>query len=292
MGTCFYFKHYCNMSESVLILKLEKRFGIKGYAWWNKLMELLYENWDDKNEPKFEFHKSTLRRKFHGSDTNVRVFLQFCVTNSALLCDFREDSIFLEYPKMAEVKRTRSEITNSGRYTKNKNKKEKENKKEFLSSPKTSNPSGCDSASQNQNSTLHAADDDAVSNELIPLIHKFYCGRKLSDSFVEKELPFLINFVGNSESNLKDLKYAVYKISKMLTDNMTRKKYGFFTTKLEKLLDNGTIDPKYLDNDYEPFLLNKEDFDPSVIDCNTGDPEEDAKTLQALKDMGYEVYDV
>ena len=105
-----YFKHYANASSGKTVNQLEEEFGLSGYAWWFKLVELCAEHWDGKSEPSFRFHHRIFRQKLRISPTNVRVFLDKCSTFTNLSHTFDEKFININIPKLLEVKTSRNVI--------------------------------------------------------------------------------------------------------------------------------------------------------------------------------------
>lgn len=102
-----YFKHYSTASDSKLINHLFDEFGHTGYAYWFLLLELCAENWDGKSDPSFRFHTRIVRQKLRISLGKLEHFLGFCQGFNGVLFQINKSEIYLDIPKLAEVKTSR-----------------------------------------------------------------------------------------------------------------------------------------------------------------------------------------
>lgn len=106
-----YFKHYSTASEGNTLNHLMDEFGHQGYSGWFLLLELCNANWDGKSEPKFNFYSSVVRKKLRISGTKLKLFLEFCQTNTELSYRFSGKNLEIHAPMLADIKETRGRIS-------------------------------------------------------------------------------------------------------------------------------------------------------------------------------------
>jgi len=98
-----WFKHYCKASRSNELNDLMDEYGAAGYGLYWLLVELCYEKWDGKSQPKFEIHPRVLKEKLRLSAAKTTKFLQFCAKVKLFHFAKHEKNYEIDFPKLSDI---------------------------------------------------------------------------------------------------------------------------------------------------------------------------------------------
>jgi len=98
-----WFEHRVDASNSNTVNKIQDRFGLKGYAWWFKLIELCSTKINTGTDSTtFKFHTRIVRQNLRISAANLSQFLHYCGTIAAVSHHIDDTDIVIEFPKIVE----------------------------------------------------------------------------------------------------------------------------------------------------------------------------------------------